>query len=100
MKKINDIELFEETKHWILEDKLGIDFAVNILIQDNIIKKSQYNEYYKKIDNLYKNYYKKTYSDVKKCPKCKEGYLLKKKGRYGYFKACDRFPFCNFTEKI
>ncbi len=34
----------------------------------------------------------------RKCPKCEEGDLLLKEGRYGKFIACSRFPDCDFTE--
>jgi DNA topoisomerase-1 len=34
----------------------------------------------------------------RKCPKCKEGNLFLKHGRYGKFVACDRFPECDYTE--
>jgi DNA topoisomerase I len=29
-----------------------------------------------------------------KCPKCKTGDIVERKGRYGLFKACDNFPKC------
>lgn len=34
------------------------------------------------------------------CPKCGEGELVIKNGRYGKFIACDRFPDCDYTETI
>lgn len=34
------------------------------------------------------------------CPKCEEGELLIKTGRYGEFIACNRFPDCDYTETI
>ena len=36
---------------------------------------------------------------VKKCPKC-DGYLIKKKGKYGTFLGCTNYPSCNYMEKI
>ncbi len=36
---------------------------------------------------------------VKKCPDC-DGYLVKKKGKYGYFLGCTNYPTCNHMEKI
>ncbi len=43
-----------------------------------------------------------TYSEkdyVKKCPDC-DGYLVKKKGKFGYFLGCTNYPTCNHMEKI
>ena len=37
---------------------------------------------------------------VKKCPHCEDGYLIKKKGKYGYFLGCTNYPKCNYMEKI
>ena len=35
-----------------------------------------------------------------KCPKCGEGDLVYKIGRYGKFIGCSRFPDCDYTESI
>lgn len=35
----------------------------------------------------------------KKCPKCKEGELVIRIGRFGKFVSCSRFPDCDYTEK-
>ena len=35
----------------------------------------------------------------KKCPKCKEGELVIRIGRFGKFISCSRFPDCDFTDK-
>ncbi|WP_126938494.1 DNA topoisomerase 3 [Veillonella sp. VA142] len=34
------------------------------------------------------------------CPKCKTGELLLRKGKFGEFYGCSRFPNCNYTEKV
>ncbi|MDO5033238.1 MAG: type I DNA topoisomerase [Eubacteriales bacterium] len=34
------------------------------------------------------------------CPKCGEGQLVIKHGRYGEFIACNRYPDCDYTENI
>lgn len=31
------------------------------------------------------------------CPKCGQGFLMQRKGRYGEFYGCSTFPRCNFT---
>lgn len=34
----------------------------------------------------------------KKCPKCKDGYIVKKKGAYGVFSSCNQYPDCKYIE--
>lgn len=34
------------------------------------------------------------------CPKCKEGYLIVRKGQYGKFMGCTKFPKCDYTNNI
>lgn len=34
------------------------------------------------------------------CPKCKEGKIVLKRGFYGEFLACDKYPKCRYTESI
>ena len=36
---------------------------------------------------------------VKKCPKCETGYLVRKRGKYGYFLGCNNYPECQYMEK-
>jgi len=36
---------------------------------------------------------------IKKCPDC-DGYLVKKKGKYGYFMGCTNYPKCKHMEKF
>ena len=33
----------------------------------------------------------------KECPKCKEGKLVLRKGIYGAFFACEKYPECKYT---
>jgi DNA topoisomerase-1 len=35
----------------------------------------------------------------KKCPKCKDGELVIRVGKFGKFISCSRFPDCDYTEK-
>ena len=41
-----------------------------------------------------------TESSSELCPGCKEGFLVKKDGRYGPFLSCSRFPKCRHTSKV
>nr|WP_238321233.1 topoisomerase DNA-binding C4 zinc finger domain-containing protein [Thioclava atlantica] len=34
------------------------------------------------------------------CPSCKEGWLVERRGRYGAFLGCVRFPDCKGKAKI
>jgi DNA helicase-4 len=34
------------------------------------------------------------------CPKCQQGRVLKRKGKFGYFQGCNRYPECKFTRTI
>lgn len=34
------------------------------------------------------------------CPKCKEGNLMIKRGKFGFFAACSRYPECDMTLKL
>lgn len=36
----------------------------------------------------------------RKCPECKEGDLVQKRGRFGEFIACDKFPECKHSEPL
>ena len=39
-------------------------------------------------------------SDPRSCPKCKEGGLSVKTGKFGAFIGCENYPTCNFTRQI
>jgi DNA topoisomerase-1 len=39
-------------------------------------------------------------SNVGKCPECKDGNLVIKKGKFGLFVACDQYPKCKTTFKL
>ncbi|MBI4451468.1 DNA topoisomerase I [Candidatus Woesearchaeota archaeon] len=50
---------------------------------------------------------RKTFADTKmtltrvgKCPNCVEGHLVLKKGKFGRFVACDKYPDCTTTFKM
>jgi len=37
---------------------------------------------------------------MNECPKCKEGHLIVRKGKYGKFLGCTKYPKCDYTSKI
>ncbi len=39
-------------------------------------------------------------SDPRKCPKCEEGGLSVKTGKFGAFIGCENYPECNYTRQI
>jgi hypothetical protein len=80
-------DLYYETNHWIIYDRLGYDFALNILIQDGLIEPNEYQIYLKKLKKLYNKI---------KCPKCRS-YLVIRKSKYSIFYGCSKFPDCNYT---
>ena len=38
-------------------------------------------------------------NDIKQCPKCGQ-FLLKRKGKFGYFLGCGGYPACRYTENL
>jgi predicted RNA-binding Zn-ribbon protein involved in translation (DUF1610 family) len=79
-------DLYYETNHWIIYDRLGYDFALNILIQDELIKPDEYQYYLKKLKKLYNKI---------KCPKC-GSYLVIRRSKYSRFYGCSKYPNCKF----
>jgi DNA helicase-4 len=39
-------------------------------------------------------------AEVDTCPECGEGMLLTRKGKYGEFLGCSRFPRCSYTRDL
>lgn len=37
---------------------------------------------------------------MKECPKCKEGHLMVRKGQYGKFLGCTKYPKCDYTNNV
>jgi hypothetical protein len=37
---------------------------------------------------------------LKDCPECKEGHLMVRKGKYGKFLGCTKYPKCKYTNNI
>jgi len=63
----------------------------------------KFNSNLKKIGTELQKANKKTQemqSNVGKCPNCAEGKLVIKKGRFGLFIACDKYPDCKTTFKL
>ena len=52
----------------------------------------------KETKNVKKEYDSSEY--VKPCPECKDGFLVKKKSKYGYFLGCTNYPKCKHQEAI
>ncbi|MDD3802755.1 MAG: topoisomerase DNA-binding C4 zinc finger domain-containing protein [bacterium] len=46
------------------------------------------------------NTYKETTTDKEKCPKCKEGSLILRKGINGIYWGCTRYPLCDYKRKF
>lgn len=41
---------------------------------------------------------KNVIKDAVKCPKCREGFMIVKNGKFGKFESCSRFPACRHAE--
>ena len=37
---------------------------------------------------------------MNECPKCKEGHLIVRKGKFGKFMGCTKYPKCDYTSKL
>ncbi len=37
---------------------------------------------------------------MNECPKCKEGHLIVRKGKFGKFMGCTKYPKCDYTNNI
>ncbi len=64
--------------------------------------KQFYTPFEKKLGSVEKNAERvkiATESTGKKCPKCKEGEIVVRTGRFGKFLSCSRFPDCDFKDK-
>jgi hypothetical protein len=77
----------DEIAHEILDD-----FDVNREKQEIICIASQGKSEIASIASLY-------VPDKYKCPKC-NGILVQRKGKYGKFIACNKYPICTYTRGI
>jgi DNA topoisomerase-1 len=39
-------------------------------------------------------------ANAKTCPKCNEGKLILRNGKFGAFLACNKYPDCKYVEKF
>jgi len=93
---------FEEDMDKIREKKLKKDV---VLKEAKTVVTDICKEFKKKEKDIGEGL-KKTFTETRaalqtvgKCPKC-EGTLVIKKGKFGYFVACDRYPECDVTFKL
>ena len=106
MENINlsDEELVGELWHWLIEDNLiknsgeydgrtGWNFCSGLLQQNYGIKMSP-----ETIKHKFYSFFKElTGFDIySKCPTCKNGEIVPRESRYGYFVSCSKFPNCDF----
>ena len=67
------------------------------------VLKDFYPDFHKQVEEAAEKVEKHEFPEEKigeKCPKCEEGDLVKKHGRYGEFIACNRYPDCDFTRNV
>ncbi len=104
--KITDAEMtrrFEEDMEKIREDKKKPDTVLNEakkvikeVIEDFAKKEKSVG---KELEKTFKETRDKT-ETMGPCPKCKEGVLKIRKGKFGRFIACDKYPDCKTTYSV
>ncbi|MFA5857754.1 MAG: topoisomerase DNA-binding C4 zinc finger domain-containing protein [Elusimicrobiota bacterium] len=52
------------------------------------------------IDGLMRQLWGRDVELMNECPKCKEGYLVVRKGKFGKFMGCTKYPKCDYTNNI
>lgn len=107
--------IFEKIKEWNEERKKEIeDNVAHDLLNDDFI--NNLNDYKNKLEKI--AYFKKSGSidcSTKKeanffqshinvlfntCPKCNNGKMIERKGKFGKFYGCSNFPACKYTKNF
>lgn len=79
-----------------------LDTVANGKLDWHKMMKDFYNPFEKKLGKVEKDAERvkiATEGTGKKCPKCKEGEIVVRTGRFGKFLSCSRFPDCDYTDK-
>lgn len=64
------------------------------------IKYSKTDPIYGQIERMKEQIYGSTAVLMSECPKCKEGHLILRKGKFGKFMGCTKYPKCDYTSKL
>lgn len=64
------------------------------------IKYSKTDPIYGQIERIKEQIYGSTAVLMNECPKCKEGHLILRKGKFGKFMGCTKYPKCDYTSKL
>ncbi|MDF2892535.1 MAG: hypothetical protein K0R80_2902 [Clostridia bacterium] len=102
-KTLTDNDIVRDTWHWVVEDKLGYDFAIEMLLQDDLISNEAAESIADRIEEIYRNYFMDRFGIelFGKCPNC-TGKMVLKESVYGEFMACNQYPNCKtiFKDKF
>lgn len=92
----------------VKDSKSQMEKAAQTILERNVEKRKDYLKKYEDMLQRYeadKNKLKEVSENkcletesTKICPRC-GGILVKRKGKYGEFYGCERYPYCRFTEK-
>ena len=52
------------------------------------------------IERMKQQIYGSTAVLMNECPKCNEGHLILRKGKFGKFMGCTKYPKCDYTSKL
>lgn len=64
------------------------------------IKYSKTDPIHGQIERMKEQIYGSTAVLMNECPKCKEGHLILRKGKFGKFMGCTKYPKCDYTSKL
>jgi len=93
-----------ETREQVAKEVFG-DLHIESVI-NNYKKKLEHIKYARTdstrelIEGLKKQIWGRDAALIDKCPKCKEGDLVIRKGKYGKFLGCTKYPKCDYTINI
>jgi hypothetical protein len=64
------------------------------------IKYSKTDPIHGQIERMKEQIYGSTAVLMSECPQCKEGHLVLRKGKFGKFMGCTKYPKCDYTSKL
>ncbi|MFH2028752.1 MAG: DNA topoisomerase I [Nanoarchaeota archaeon] len=94
---------FEEEMENIRENKTNKDKVLKDAEKDIIKVISNFKKHEKNVGESLKQAYwnaKDSMATIGKCPNCKEGNLMIRKGKFGMFAACSGYPDCKTTVSL
>ena len=94
-EKIRDQVAIEVLSGWDIENVIG-----NYKQKLAHIKYSKTDPIHGQIERMKEQIYGSTAVLMSECPQCKEGHLVLRKGKFGKFMGCTKYPKCSYTSKL